>query len=87
MANQPIKTCGQCNHAARMKFPGMQGFAWYCKKDEYLIPQSTTLDKESGDWETVFTRVPLECPRPDDEVRKTAEALPPKDWVTVTFRD
>ena len=86
MANEPINTCGECEFAARYNLPAMSGVAWYCKRSDLVIPQSTSRDDNSGEWETIFTRVPEDCPRPGKEVHKSEKQRPPKYWARVKFK-
>lgn len=71
MGDAKLRTCARCAHLRRKDVVGMS-FA-YCGQTKDVVPQYA--DAETGSIH--FWRVPLECPRPDDEVYKRfARALP-----------
>ena len=63
-------TCDGCPHA-RIKPIPMGGKVASCDKTNHIVPHNGHRDKENPDyWVVEFTRVPMDCPLPDDEVEK-----------------
>lgn len=71
------KTCLGCpklglNHNKQMALA-------YCTDTDLVIPHKS--ERVGDKWELTYWRVPVSCPLPDDEVLKSEEQAPPKEWV------
>lgn len=76
------QTCGGCPHLVKTPFM-RNGFVIGCEKTNSVVPHS------AGFVEGVVTlfRVPLECPLPDTEVRKSKSQAKEKFWVRIKLTD
>lgn len=75
------KTCGNCPN---VNVSGRKGWQIVgCKSTGYVIPHHTVYDDDR----VTFWRVPLECPRDDNEVLKSEEQAPETEWVTKNLSD
>jgi hypothetical protein len=75
-------TCGGCAHLELHNLP-MNRQIYGCKKTGAVVPQHSSLDDSCRKRMFVFWRVPLNCPLPDTEVRKSADKAPRSEWVTI----
>jgi len=72
-----LKTCALCELKDKYDFGANSAKVYYCKRTNLVLPGNH--DKDSS----VFYRVPMECPRPDDEVMKSEKPIARKDWEEV----
>ncbi|WP_373078679.1 hypothetical protein [Zhongshania sp.] len=80
MTATKLKTCRDCEFLMDNEFPG--GMKIYgCEKTGLTIPHKSS----SEDKQATFWRIPLECPRPDDDVVKQKQKRPHKDWQTLSW--
>lgn len=69
-------TCGHCPSLAKSRGTTQ---AICCKENGNIIPHR--VNYKAGD--VILWRVPLDCPRSDKEVAKSASQARKADWVTV----
>lgn len=75
------KTCAGCPHLKR-NYMAMNGIAYSCAETGYVIPHAS--ERREDHWDITFWRVPLSCPLPDDQVHKSEDRAPERDWVKDT---
>jgi len=74
-------TCGNCH---QIQFDPSQRFAVAgCLTTGYVIPHHCDYTEKK----LTFWRVPTECPRVDDSVKKSEKQAPKKQWVIKSFSD
>jgi hypothetical protein len=74
-------TCGECKNINVSNAMGMPIFG--CKLTGYVIPHEAISETEK----VTFWRVPLCCPRSENEVLKSEKQAPRNEWVIKTFND
>lgn len=70
------ETCFGCKNLAKQKI-AMGGCVAYCAVDNSIVPQHF----QSNPPEITYWRIPLDCPLPDSEVKKSETKANKKKWV------
>ncbi|MAW08342.1 MAG: hypothetical protein CME61_08720 [Halobacteriovoraceae bacterium] len=79
---EKLKTCRDCHNLMAHEFPG--GMKIYgCEPTGLTIPHGSSSEEKQA----TFWRVPMDCPRPDDEVMRQEEKRPHRDWQTLSWAD
>lgn len=72
-------TCAGCENL--IKLPGFgNSHIFGCDKTGFVVPHSADFQKN----EVIFWRIPIYCPLPDSEVRKSEKLAAKKHWVKVS---
>lgn len=69
-------TCHGCKHLKRHDLRG--GAFFGCEATGYVVPHQANMTPG----EVTFWRIPLECPLPATEVKKSSKQAKQKEWVT-----
>ena len=75
-----IENCGVCHHLVSLMIMGCPvygcGHPTLKKSEQFIVPQHSSRDLDSGKRIATFHRVPMSCPLPNGEANKQPETVP-----------